>query len=259
MAINFPTSLDNFTNPVSGNTLDSPSHSLQHSDINDAVEALEAKLGIGASPAGSASAGQVLTISAAGTSTWTGIPTQGLAQLIPTSVTVTGAGGSATVGSNGLITFSAVTSLQLNGVFSSTYDHYKAIIMIDSSTSTGHGNLQYRYGTSGTPNSNTNYNNKGYYIDTTIGVLDQSGAGKISFGYLEFSPSATTGTKFSVIEIFNPFETKQTYSIAQGMGNQTRATLASVLFDLTTSFTDFYVFPNSNAINGTAFIYGFRK
>jgi len=70
VASNFPTSLDNFTNPSSGNTLDSPSHSLQHSDINDAVEALEAKLGIGASPAGSASAGQVLTISAAGTSTW---------------------------------------------------------------------------------------------------------------------------------------------------------------------------------------------
>ena len=71
MAISFPTSLDNFTNPSSGNTLDSPSHSLQHSDINDAVEALEAKLGIGASPAGSATSGDVLTISSAGSSAWT--------------------------------------------------------------------------------------------------------------------------------------------------------------------------------------------
>jgi len=70
VAINFPTSLDNFTNPVSGNTLDSPSHSLQHSDINDAVEALEAKLGIGASPAGSATSGYVLTAGTGGTTTW---------------------------------------------------------------------------------------------------------------------------------------------------------------------------------------------
>jgi hypothetical protein len=70
VASNFPTSLDNFTNPSSGNTLDSPSHSLQHSDINDAVEALEAKLGIGASPAGSATSGQVLTAGTAGTTTW---------------------------------------------------------------------------------------------------------------------------------------------------------------------------------------------
>jgi hypothetical protein len=70
VAINFPTSLDNFTNPSSGNTLDSPSHSLQHSDINDAVEAMQRKVGVGTAVAGSASAGQVLTISAAGTSTW---------------------------------------------------------------------------------------------------------------------------------------------------------------------------------------------
>lgn len=71
MAINFPTSLDAFTNPTSGNTLDSPSHSTQHSDANDAIEALEAKLGVGASPAASATANQVLNISSAGTSAWT--------------------------------------------------------------------------------------------------------------------------------------------------------------------------------------------
>ena len=71
MATNFPTSLDTFTNPNSGNTLDSPSHSVQHSDINDAVEALEAKLGVGNSPATSATANQVLNISSAGTSVWT--------------------------------------------------------------------------------------------------------------------------------------------------------------------------------------------
>lgn len=67
---NYPTSLDTFTNPSAGNTLDSPSHSLQHSDVNDAVEALEEKIGIGASPAGSATAGQVLTAQGGGTALW---------------------------------------------------------------------------------------------------------------------------------------------------------------------------------------------
>lgn len=71
MAINFPTSLDTFTNPSSANTLDSPSHSQQHSDANDAIEAIEAKLGVGSSPAASATANQVLNISSAGTSAWT--------------------------------------------------------------------------------------------------------------------------------------------------------------------------------------------
>jgi hypothetical protein len=46
MASNFPTSLDNFTNPTSTDTLDSPPHDVQHSDANDAIEALQAKVGI---------------------------------------------------------------------------------------------------------------------------------------------------------------------------------------------------------------------
>lgn len=47
MAINYPTSLDTFTNPTATSLLTSPSHSGLHSDINDAVEALETKVGIG--------------------------------------------------------------------------------------------------------------------------------------------------------------------------------------------------------------------
>jgi hypothetical protein len=41
----YPTTIDNFTNPASGDQLNSPSHSQQHIDINNAVEALEAKVG----------------------------------------------------------------------------------------------------------------------------------------------------------------------------------------------------------------------
>jgi hypothetical protein len=47
MASTFPTSLDTFTNPTATSLLTSPSHAQQHSDINDAVEALEAKVAIG--------------------------------------------------------------------------------------------------------------------------------------------------------------------------------------------------------------------
>jgi hypothetical protein len=46
MAVNFPTSLDNFTNPSSNSSVANPSHSQQHADANDAIEALEAKVGI---------------------------------------------------------------------------------------------------------------------------------------------------------------------------------------------------------------------
>lgn len=45
MAVNFPASLDNFTNPSSNSSVANPSHSQQHSDANDAIEALQAKVG----------------------------------------------------------------------------------------------------------------------------------------------------------------------------------------------------------------------
>jgi hypothetical protein len=44
MATNFPGSQDSFTNPSPGDALSSPSHSQQHADVNDAVEAIEGAL-----------------------------------------------------------------------------------------------------------------------------------------------------------------------------------------------------------------------
>lgn len=53
MAINFPTSLDALTNPISTDLLENATaaldHDVQHSNANDAIEALEAKVGINSS------------------------------------------------------------------------------------------------------------------------------------------------------------------------------------------------------------------
>ncbi|MEK6878877.1 MAG: hypothetical protein AABY22_04680, partial [Nanoarchaeota archaeon] len=46
MATDYPTSLDNFTNPNPQDSRVSPSHAAQHSNENDAIEAIETKLGI---------------------------------------------------------------------------------------------------------------------------------------------------------------------------------------------------------------------
>lgn len=45
MSTNFPTNLDTFTNPTATDTLAVVSHSAQHTNINDAVSAIEAKVG----------------------------------------------------------------------------------------------------------------------------------------------------------------------------------------------------------------------
>ena len=52
MATNFPTSVDVLTNPVSNDSLNSPSHSAQHANANDAIEAVEDYLLNGAGRSG---------------------------------------------------------------------------------------------------------------------------------------------------------------------------------------------------------------
>jgi hypothetical protein len=54
MATSFPSSLDSFTNPSASDALDSVSvpHAAQHANLNDAMEAVQAKLGVGAGTIG---------------------------------------------------------------------------------------------------------------------------------------------------------------------------------------------------------------
>lgn len=64
---NFPASLDTFSNPSAGDSITSPSHATQHSDANDAIEAIEAKVGTGAS---TPTASNFLVGTGVGTSAW---------------------------------------------------------------------------------------------------------------------------------------------------------------------------------------------
>ena len=49
MATNYPSSIDQLVNPNGSDTLASPSHSEQHTNANDAIEALETKVGVNGS------------------------------------------------------------------------------------------------------------------------------------------------------------------------------------------------------------------
>lgn len=115
---NFPNSLDSFVNPDSTDDLTNPSHSLQHADANDAIEAIERKLGIGDSSAGSATQGWVLTAGTAGETAWESIPTPTYAVTSGTADYATNAG-TATVLTSGTATAGHV--LTANGSGGSIY------------------------------------------------------------------------------------------------------------------------------------------
>lgn len=72
MATQFPTALDSFTNPTSANTLanSTPSHSQQHANANDAIEALEAKVGVDSSGVNTSLDYRISQLEAASSGTW---------------------------------------------------------------------------------------------------------------------------------------------------------------------------------------------
>jgi hypothetical protein len=72
MGTEYPEALDAFENPSAATPMNSAviPHSRQHGDVNDAIEALEAKLGIGASPAMGAASTDVLSRLADGSTGW---------------------------------------------------------------------------------------------------------------------------------------------------------------------------------------------
>jgi hypothetical protein len=241
VASNFPTSLDNFTNPSSGNTLDSPSHSLQHSDINDAVEALEAKLGIGASPAGSATSGQVLTAGTAGTTTWS-TPTGAGLVLINTT------------------TFTGATTVSFaNDTFTTTYDNYR--ILLNVSASSGNPVINFRMRLAGTDNSGSSYSWAGYQsqagslaVDaatsqTSAKLFENYGAyANLNYaGWDLFSPKLAVPTKYTIL------------SSGAATAGQFESYSLNGFHDVSTAYDSLSVIPSTGTITGSYAIYGYSK
>jgi hypothetical protein len=154
MPRNYPTSIDTLTNPATGDTLASPSHAGQHSDLNDSVEAIETKLGIGASAATSATAGQALISAGSGTTAWTTIGTANVSSGTAASDTPLIANGSGGLGytitkmgtryvltgdvanSNAVAnTLADITGLT-HAVVSGTSYYFKAVILYTSAATT---------------------------------------------------------------------------------------------------------------------------
>lgn len=238
MAINFPTSLDDFANPASTDSLNTPSHSLQHTDLNDAVEALQAKVGIGASPAGSATAGQVLTAQGGGTALWTTPDSGGLVLINTTS-------------------FSGVSSQSVSDVFSATYQSY--LVQADLVNVSTANNVSIRMRVSGADNSTANYR-KQYIIAGGSTVIAARSVNQTSWNAIMIATNAYES--LNVIEIHYPFETKNTEAYAKFISSprgDIEIQHMTAGFNGTTSFTGFTLIADAGTITGTVRTYGYNQ
>lgn len=75
MSTNYPVAADSYTRPGASDVMNSPGHAAQHDNAYDAIEAIEAKLGIGSS---TPVADRFLVGTAVGTSAWTKVVPSGV-------------------------------------------------------------------------------------------------------------------------------------------------------------------------------------
>lgn len=133
------------------------------------------------------------------------IPQSGLVPIVPTSVTVTGSGSSASVASNGKITFTTCETITINNAFPTTYENF-IVYFQRTATSTNTGwNMQLALsGTAAATAYDTGY--MGVGNATTSGLTPGAGAAlnttSVGFDFTNQATSAKLG--ISEFKLFRP-------------------------------------------------------
>jgi hypothetical protein len=268
MATNFPGSLDTFVNPASGNTLDSPSHSLQHSDINDAVEAIETKLGVGTATPGTATAYFPLVAGTAGATSWTQLTAAGISSGTATSGQLLRADGSgaaawATPTTPGLVllnttSFTAVSSQPINSVFSASYRNYRILVTYTAASTDLQVNLRLRVG--GVSNSTaSSYESQGSSsISTTLSNFRDVQ----SYLYISEIKGIYGDIASSTLDIMNPFETQKTKFHGQMARVNSASAFGSISYNAyhnqAVSYDGIEILTSTGNVTGVVSIYGYN-
>lgn len=176
----------------------------------------------------------------------------GMVLLTPTSIAHSGT--SASIGANGQVTFTAVTSLSLNGVFSATYDNY--VMNFRCSVASGLIDLNFRYRTAGTDDSGNNYTRQ--FLDATGTTVSAGRTSSANVGRVGAVDAAQrNGYEW---QIYGPFLAQPTASRGFGASSYTNAYIAefAVTHSLSTSYDGFTLLPSASSITGALQVYGVR-
>ena len=181
----------------------------------------------------------------------------GLAKIVPSSVAVGSGTGSANT--FGTVTFTTVSSVSLNDVFSSTYDNYKIVCNVKGSTNLA---VQFRYRVSNADNTSSLYSFGRISVDNS-GTSDNTGASVQT----SFTNICNTSTEFYGsfdLSVYAPFKTERTTFNGSGSGLRTNYTagaqyLIGSLYESSTSFTGFTLIASTGTITGTVSVLGYNN
>lgn len=206
-----------------------------------------ARLGIG-------STGQVLTV-AGGVPTWAS-PAGGSGLTLITPTSTANSGGSVSA-SGGSITFTGVTSVSLNGVFTSTYTNY--LLIVDSIIGSALNDIRLRMRSSGTDTS-TNYEQMVFTKPYATGVSApvSYGTSIVSGPQWYIGDTNTTDKLSSNFIISSPQLTTDTTFTGSALSRDTYNNMGGILQD-STSYDGLSLIIGGGNFNGVVRVYGYSK
>lgn len=152
-------------------------------------------------------------------------------------------------------TFSAVSTLDINNCFTSTYAVYRVLLTNMSLASGTDIRVRARLRTGGSPNSTSNYRDGRRGVSGS-GTFDQNFTGsKTSWEFISNLDSGQ-GPAFTSFDLFNPqLATHTAYAAISATSDAFQGT--SGKFDADTQFDGISIFPASSTFSGTIRIYGY--
>jgi hypothetical protein len=176
----------------------------------------------------------------------------GLVIMTPTSITH--AGTSASINSDGGVDFTAVTSLSLNGVFTSSFDNYLVVVSYDCSINDV--GFTFRMRAAGTDNSTASS-----YVSQALNAESTTVGGSRSTstsGQIGVSGDAQNGRH---LHFYGPALAQPTAFRSVGVGSVSGAVIGenAVTHNQSTSYDGFTIFIGSGNITGNIVVFGYEE
>jgi hypothetical protein len=197
------------------------------------------------------------TLTKTGTNTWTfngSSAAPGMDLITPTSAV------NGTVTASGQVTFSAASTVSLNGCFTSTYNTYK--IYCDVTAQSAIENTYLRLRAAGTDNSSANYyhNGSGLESSSATSVTAQRSAGLVTAGFLLGYNNAPGSFELT---LFAPALVEKTRYVASNISagaTDIWCNQLAGLMSVTTAYDGFTLRPAaSGTLTGRISVYGLRN
>lgn len=169
-------------------------------------------------------------------------------------ISITNSGGTASIGTNGQVTFSGVTSLSLNGVFSADFDNY--VIAYGPTVGSGDVSPYMRYRASGTDNSTAS----SYTFQELISNTNSVSATRESNSFTRIANISSTTYGGHMVSIYGPYLAQPTAHRSVSVRNYLSATLQdwTGTHNQSTSYDGCTIYLTSGTITGKLAVYGIR-